>query len=146
MMTDFYYSWTPAERTWAGQHYDVAMSGSGSAWRAANPTVGHLTYALLWTTMHGGLDSSLGDRLLLPTCTSWFASHTQYSLEKAFVHKRGASFNSRRAVSTTIGWAPNRWAINPQDPGAIAYTVSRIQRSWPRMRMASSSTRPRPAT
>ena len=37
---------------------------------------------------------------------SWFASHTQYSLEKAFVHKRGATSSTRRAVSTTIGWAP----------------------------------------
>ena len=54
MMTDFYYSWTSTERAWAGAHYDYAMSGSTSAWLAVNPTVGHLPYALLWTTMTTG--------------------------------------------------------------------------------------------
>ena len=41
MMTDYYYAWTTTERAWAGAHYDFAMSGSGAAWRAVNPTVGH---------------------------------------------------------------------------------------------------------
>jgi hypothetical protein len=124
-MTDFYYSWTSTERAWAGAHYDVAMSGSGSAWRTANPTVGHLTYALLWTTVVGS-GSSLASGYY-SDMQSWFASHTQYSLEKAFVHKRGASFNqSGRVYYYRLG--AYRWAINPKDPGAIAYTVSRIQR------------------
>jgi hypothetical protein len=58
---------------------------------------------------------------------SWFASHTQYSLERAFVHKRGASFDKAgRVYYYRLG--AYRWAINPKDPGAIAYTVSRTQR------------------
>jgi hypothetical protein len=124
-MTDFYYSWTSSERTWAGQHYDMAMSGSGSAWRAVNPTVTHMSYALLWSMLVGSSGSLATG--YYSDMQSWFASHTQYSLEKAFVHKRGASFNqSGRVYYYRLGaW---RWAINPKDPGAIAYTVSRTQR------------------
>lgn len=125
MMTDFYYSWTSTERAWAGAHYDNAMSGSASAWKAANPTVGHLTYALLWTTTVGSTSSLQTG--YYADMTNWFASHTQYSLEKAFVHKAGASFNTAGRVYYNQ-WGSNRWAINPKDPGAIAYTVSRIQR------------------
>ncbi len=125
MMTDFYYSWTPTERAWAGAHYDMAMSGSGSAWRAANPTVGHLTYALLWSMLVGSSTSVATG--YYSDMQSWFASHTQYSLEKAFVHKRGASFNQAGRVHY-YRLGAYRWAINPKDPGAIAYTVSRAQR------------------
>jgi hypothetical protein len=125
MMTDYYYSWTSAERAWAGKHYDNALSGSGSAWRAANPTVGHLTYALLWTTIVGG-SSSLSTGYYADM-TTWFRAHPQYSLERAFAHRKGASFNSAGRVYYNH-WGSNRWAINPADAGAIAYTVSRIQR------------------
>jgi len=125
MMTDFYYSWTPAERTWAGQHYDYAMSGMGSAWRAANPAVGHLPYALLWTTIIGGA-AGLGSGYNADM-KAWFAAHPSYRLEKAFVHKRGYAADSAHRVFFNI-WGSNRWAINPADPGAIAYTVNRVQR------------------
>jgi len=124
MMTDFYYSWTPAERTWAGQHYDYAMSGSGSAWRAVNPTVGHLPYALLWTTIVGSTSLASG---YYPDMKSWFAAHPSYPLEKAFVHKKGYPADSAHRVYYNH-WGSNRWAINPADPGAIAYTVNRVQR------------------
>ena len=58
-MTDFYYGWTAAERTWAGQHYDLAMSGDGSAWQAANPAVRHMAYALEWSTEIDGGTSGI---------------------------------------------------------------------------------------
>jgi hypothetical protein len=125
MMTDYYYSWTSTERAWAGAHYDNAMSGSGSAWRSANPTVNHLTYALLWTTIVGGTGSLATG--YSTDMTTWFRAHPQYSIEKAFVHRKGASFNSAGRVYYNH-WGSNRWAINPADPGAIAYTISRIQR------------------
>jgi hypothetical protein len=124
MMTDFYYSWTPGERAWAGKHYDYAMSGSGSEWRAVNPGVGHLTYALLWNMISSGTTSLATG--YSSDMVSWFAAHPQYQLEKAFVHKAGASFNSSGRVRYT--WGSNRLAINPKDPGAIAYTISRVQR------------------
>ncbi|MEP7086974.1 MAG: hypothetical protein ABI884_06540, partial [Gemmatimonadota bacterium] len=86
MMTDFYYAWTTTERAWAGAHYDFAMSGTGSAWRAANPSVGHYPYALSWTTMttSGSLASSY-----YADMKSWFSTRPQFALEKAFVHKKG---------------------------------------------------------
>ena len=124
MMTDFYYGWTPAERAWAGAHYDDAMSGSGSAWRAVNPSVGHFPYALSWTTMtnSGGLASSY-----YADMKSWYATHTQYTLEKAFVHRKGASVDSAGRIFFNH-WGTNRWAINPADAGAIAYSVDRVRR------------------
>ena len=125
MMTDFYYSWTPAERTWAGQHYDFAMSGSGSAWRAVNPSVGHLKYALLWTMITAGTPGL--STIYYSDMKSWFGAHPQYRLEKAFVHKKGYAADSAHRVFYNH-WGTNRWAINPADPGAIAYTVSRVQR------------------
>jgi hypothetical protein len=125
MMTDFYYSWTSTERAWAGLHYDYAMSGSGSAWRAVNPTVGHLPYALLWTTIVGGSPSLATG--YYADMKSWFAAHPTYSREKAFVHKKGYPADSAHRVYYNH-WGSNRWAINPADPGAIAYTVSRVQR------------------
>jgi hypothetical protein len=124
MMTDYYYSWTTAERAWAGAHYDFAMSGSGAAWRAVNPTVGHYTYGLSWTTMTSG--TNLGTAYYADM-KSWYATHTQYSREKAFAHRYGSSGDSASRVFFSR-WGSNRWAINPADPGFIAYSVSRIQR------------------
>ena len=124
MMTDFYYSWTPAERTWAGQHYDYAMSGTGSAWRAANPSVGHLPYALLWTTIIKPSSPSIQTGYY-QDMKSWYAIHKTFSLEKAFVHRKGAAFDSAGRVG---GGSYGRWAINPADPGAMLYTVNRAQR------------------
>ena len=124
-MTDFYYNWTGSERSWAGQHYDMAMSGSSSAWRASNPTATHSTYALLWSMEAAGSPSVATN--YASDMKSWFASHPQYSLEKAFVHKRGALFNQAgRVYYYRLGGY--RWAINPKDAGATAYTVSRAQR------------------
>jgi len=125
MMTDFYYSWTTTERAWAGAHYDLAMSGNGSEWRAANPTIGHMTYALLWTTQYG-TSGSLATSYV-SDMTTWFHAHTQYSMEKAFVHKRGTSITAANRASYNH-WGTNRWIMNPADPGCIAYTASRIQR------------------
>ena len=124
MMTDYYYSWTTTERAWAGAHYDFSMSGSGSAWRAANPTVGHYPYALSWTTMTSSTNLATAYNADMK---SWYSTHTQYSREKAFVHRYGSIGDSASRVFFSR-WGSNRWAINPADPGLIAYTVSRIQR------------------
>ena len=124
MMTDFYYSWTTPERAWAGAHYDDAMSGTGSAWRAVNPTVGHYPYALLWTTIIGSGSLQTG---YYADMKSWFASHPQYALEKAFLHQLGTARDSAHRAPVTI-WGSKRWAVNPYDAGAIAYSVDRLQR------------------
>lgn len=127
MMTDFYYSWTPAERAWAGAHYDMAMSGSGPAWRAVNPTVSHYPYALLWTTMTPASGGSSIYSSYYSDMKSWYAGHRQYSLEKAFLHRKGVASDSAGRVTFTI-WGSNRWAINPADAGASAYSVDRMRR------------------
>lgn len=126
MMTDFYYGWTASERTWAGQHYDLAISGDGSAWQQANPTVRHLVYALLWTTKVG--DASSG-----PTTSyyqdmqTWYAAHTQYKIETAFLHAASAGKDSASRLALTI-WNSSRWAVNPADAGLRAYELDRFAR------------------
>ena len=124
MMTDFYYSWTTTERLWAGAHYDAAMSGSATAWHAADATVQHYPYALSWTTM---ISSSNPATAYYADMKSWYAAHTKYRLENAFVHRYGSSGDSASRVYFSR-WGSNRWAINPADPGAIAYHVNRIER------------------
>ena len=126
MMTDYIYTWTPTERAWAGAHYDMAMSGSGSAWRAVNPTVSHYPYSLLWTTMQPSSGSNIYTSYYADM-KHWYASHRQYAIEKAFLHKKGSSGDSASRVSFVI-WGSARWAINAADPGVRAYDVDRMQR------------------
>jgi len=124
MMTDFYYGWTTTERAWAGAHYDYAMGGSGTYWRAVNPTVGHYPYALSWTmvTTASGLGTAYYSDM-----KSWYGVHPQFAIEKAFAHKKGSVGDSASRVFFSR-WGSHRWAINPADPGAIAYSVNRVQR------------------
>jgi hypothetical protein len=124
MMTDYYYSWTTTERAWGGAHYDFSMSGSGSAWRAVNSTVGHYPYALSWTTMTSSVNLATA---YTADMKSWYATHTQYSREKAFVHRYGSSGDSASRVFFNR-WGSARWAMNPADPGFIAYSINRLQR------------------
>jgi len=125
MMTDFYYSWTPAERQWAGLHYDYAMSGSGTAWRSANPTVGHLPYTLEWTVI-ASRAGSLGTGYY-SDMVAWYAAHPSYNLESAFLHNGGTVRDSAHRKVVAI-WDSQRWVINPADEGARAYQVDRFQR------------------
>ena len=124
-MTDFYYSWTGTERTWAGQHYDMAMSGSGPAWHAANPTATHSTYALLWTMVVARLAS---------LATNYYLRHAELvRVAPAVFAREGLRAQARRIVDQSgrvyyYRLGGYRWAINPKDAGAIAYTVSRAQR------------------
>ena len=128
MMTDFYYGWNPGERTWAGQHYDYAMSGSGSAWRAVNPTVGHLPYTLEWSVIIPNAHStaSLGT-VYYNDMVAWYHNHASYSIETAFVHRGGSARDSASRTVVLI-WDSQRWIINPADAGALAYQVDRFQR------------------
>jgi hypothetical protein len=124
MMTDFYYGWNSAERSWAGQHYDYAMSGSGSAWRAVNPTVGHLPYTLEWTTIIAGQSLTTS---YYPDMVAWYHAHPSYSIEKAFLHRAGSAGDSAARAIVRI-WDSQRWIINPGDEGARLYQVDRFQR------------------
>jgi len=127
MMTDFYYSWTSEERAWAGAHYDLAMSGSGSAWTAANPTVGHLPYTIEWTVIIPGTESAGLTTTYYADMVAWYRAHTSLSLETAFLHAAGARRDSAGRAIVTI-WGSRRWMINPADPGALQYQTDRYAR------------------
>ena len=129
MMTDFYYKWTPAERSWAGRHYDFAMSGNLSAWKSANPTVQHYEYALLQATVlpkvagKGDLQSGWSRDV-----ATWYAAHPEYTLERGFLHQAGQPADSAHRLKPW-GWATPTWIINPADPGMIAYSRDRLKRA-----------------
>jgi hypothetical protein len=127
MMTDFYYNWTPTERAWAGQHYDFAMSGDGSAWTAANATVQQYPYTLLWTTQIPG---SVGVNITgayYGDMVQWYAAHPGYHLENAWLHVRGVTPDSANRLVVHI-WDSSRWILNAADAGARAYTADRYAR------------------
>ena len=128
LVTDFYYHWTSAERTWAGQHYDAALSGNGDAWRASNAGVTHLPYTLFWTvlTPESSGDKSSISSIYYSDMQQWYAAHTQYRMEDAFLHSSTAKSLATR-VKVMI-WDSDRYLINPADPGARAYTVDRYRR------------------
>jgi hypothetical protein len=127
LATDFYYNWTPTERSWAGQHFDAALSGDGAAWRAVNPGVTQMPYTLFWTVLTPGsssrpsLSSSYYDDM-----KRWYRAHPEYRLEDAFLHASTPKRSSTRLRAHI--WDSNRWMINPSDPGARAYTVDRYRR------------------
>jgi Bacterial Ig-like domain (group 2) len=127
--TDFYYSWNSSERTWAGQHYDLAMSGIGSAWKAVNPTVQHYPYILLgFTVLPAATPStSLPATQWYDDAVQWYAAHTQYNIETAFLHRLGQPADLAHRLSP-YGWSTYTWVINPGDPGLIAYQTDRIRR------------------
>jgi hypothetical protein len=128
LITDFYYHWTPDQRSWAGQHFDAALSGSGDAWRAANPSVTHLPYTLFWTVL---TPESSNDKFSLSSIyysdmEKWYAAHPEYEMEDAFLHTSTSKSLATR-VKVMI-WDSDRYLINPADPGARAYTVDRYVR------------------
>jgi hypothetical protein len=127
LITDFYYHWTPDQRTWAGQHFDASLSGNGPAWHAANPTVTHLPYTLFWTvlTPESSTKQSLSS-IYYYDMEQWYAAHPQYRMEDAFLHT-----STTKSLATRVKvmiWDSDRYLINPADPGARAYTVDRYVR------------------
>ena len=127
--TDFYYSWNSSERAWAGQHYDLAMSGSDAAWKATNPTVQHYTYVLLQATVLPAStpSNSVPESQWYDDAVRWYAVHTQYNIETAFLHRIGQPADAAHRLKP-FGWDTYTWIINPADPGLIAYQTDRFRR------------------
>jgi hypothetical protein len=128
-VTDFYYSWNGTERDWAAKHYDLAMSGSLSIWKAGNPAVQHYMYVLLQGTI---LPSSTPSNGVPATqwyddAVRWYAAHTQYNIETAFLHRAGQPADFEHRLKP-FGWDTYVWVINPSDPGLIAYQTDRFRR------------------
>lgn len=127
LATDFYYNWTPDQRAWAGEHFDAALSGNTDAWHAANSTVTQLPYTLLWTVLTPGNDSKpYLSSTYYDDMKEWYAAHTEYRLEDAFLHSSTSKSESTR-LKVRI-WDSYRWMINPSDAGARAYTIDRYRR------------------
>ncbi len=127
LATDFYYLWTPEQRAWAGQHFDAALSGNTDAWFAANPTVTQLPYTLFWTLLTPDNDSKpYLSSTYYDDMKQWYASHTEYRLEDAFLHSSTSKSEATR-LKVHI-WDSDRWMINPSDAGARAYTIDRYRR------------------
>jgi hypothetical protein len=127
LTTDFYYSWTPDLRAWAGQHFDAALSGSSAAWLSANPSVTQLPYTLFWSLLTPGNDSKpYLSSTYYDDMKSWYAEHGEYRLEDAFLHSSTSKSASTRLKAHI--WDSDRWMINPSDPGARAYTIDRYRR------------------
>jgi len=126
MMTDFYYGWTSAERSWAGDHYDLAMSGDGSAWQSANPDIRHLPYALEWATEIDGGAAGTATQFYLDM-QQWYAAHPQYNIETGFLHVPNAPVDSAHRL-VIFTWGTHKWPINPADAGMRAYEIDRLTR------------------
>jgi hypothetical protein len=128
-MTDFYYSWNGSERTWAGQHYDLAMSGNVTAWKTANPGVRHYSYVLLQGTILPAATPSQGAPATqwYDDAVRWYSTHRQYDIETAFLHEAGQPSDAAHRLKP-FGWATYTWIINPADAGLIAYQTDRFRR------------------
>ena len=128
-VTDFYYAWNGSERQWSAQHYDLAMSGNGSAWKAINPAVQHYAYVLLQGTLLPSSTPSDGAPFTqwYDDAVRWYATHTQYNIETAFLHRAGQPATLANRLRP-FGWDTYIWIINPGDPGVIAYQTDRFRK------------------
>jgi len=124
--TDFYARYAkPEDRNaviaFLAPRLDGVMSGSRDLWRAANPTIMHFPYVLLYTLVQpgqkGSLDNSYADM------QRWYGSHQKYELENAFLHRGGHDAQHRVAMKI---WDTMRWALNPGDEGQRLYQVGRL--------------------
>jgi hypothetical protein len=134
MVTDFrtHYVKNPQARAqevaWSARHFDFLMSGDPVAYRATNPSITYLPYALDWDPKvpHPGLDPALATNFV-GDMQDWFAHHPQYVLERAFLHRAGEPVSPSSRIQFKL-WGAERWVINPGDPGARAYQADRIRR------------------
>jgi hypothetical protein len=126
--TDFYSRYaSPADRAttiaFLAPRLDGVMSGSREQWRAANSTIKHFRYTLLYTIIQPGQKGSLDDTF--SGMQQWYASHPRYEPENAFLHRGGHDAAHRVQVKI---WDSMRWAMNPSDEGQRAFQIDRIVR------------------
>jgi hypothetical protein len=124
--TDFYARYAkPADRdaviAFLAPRLDGVMGGSRDLWRAANPTIMHFPYTLLYTLIQPGQKGSLDSTY--PDMQRWYDSHQKYQLENAFLHRGGHDAQHRVTVKI---WDSMRWALNPGDEGQRQFQVERL--------------------
>ena len=134
--TDFCYCWDkPGAKAAAALRYDQEMSGDLASWQALNPTMERLRYSLMQTTFTeepdtlGKLDPDGITGRWQFDAREWFRAHPEYQYESMWLHDTttGTPADSVHRLRRLI-WANYRYAINPLDPGARAYTVDRLRR------------------
>lgn len=116
------------EIAWSARHFDWLMSGDPVAYRSTNPAITYLVYALDWDPMvpRPGMEPQLASNFVADM-QDWFSRHPQYSLERAFLHRAGEAVSPSSRIQFNL-WGAQRWVINPGDPGARAYQLSRLRR------------------
>lgn len=139
--TDFCYCWDGARgaaaRAWAASRYDLVMSGSPPAWVALNPSLTQLRYALMQTSFseepdrYGKTDGNSLTGKWQYDARQWFSVHPEYDYESMWLHRADSAgttpADSAHRLRQMI-WNNWRYAINPMDPGARAYTIDRLVR------------------
>lgn len=130
--TDFYSRYaSPSDQhatlTFLGARLDGVMGGPRDQWKAVNPTILHFPYALQFTVQQPG-QKNASDNIAssyFADMLQWYASHRQYDIENAFLHRGGHDVAHRVQVKI---WDSQRFAINPADAGQRAYQVDRLSR------------------
>jgi hypothetical protein len=130
--TDFYTRYESAADqratlSFLGARLDGVMSGPGNQWKAADPTILHIPYALQFT-VPSPEQKSIRDNLAsayFADMQRWYTAHPQYDIENAFLHRGGHDGAHRVRVKI---WDSMRYAVNPGDLGQRAYQVDRLQR------------------
>jgi len=130
--TDFYSRYaSPADQRatydFLGPRLDGVMSGPRDKWKAANSTIKHFAYALQFTVPMPGQAKANSDPAsgYYSDMERWYASHKQYDMENAFLHRGGHDAAHRVQVKI---WDSMRYGMNPGDPGHRAYQVDRLSR------------------
>lgn len=134
MVTDFRTGYVSSasqrstERSWTAAHFDFVMGGDAQQYKALNPAIRVIPYALDWAVMQPGEQKSAGlASSYYGDMQQWYAAHPQFQLEKAFLHLAGSDASPATRLQFT-SWGSKRWAINPGDSGARAYVQDRIRR------------------
>ncbi len=130
--TDFYSRYaSPSDQRatidFLGARLDGVMSGPRDVWKAVDPTILHFPYALQFTVQMPGQKGS-SDNIASGYFTDmqqWYASHRQFDIENAFLHRGGHDAAHRVQVKI---WDSMRYAINPGDAGQRAYQIDRLRR------------------
>jgi len=130
--TDFYTRYESAADqrvtiSFLGARLDGDMGGPRDKWKAVNPTILHVPYALQYTVALPG-QKTISDNIAsgyFADMQRWYAAHPQYDIESAFLH-RGAH-DAEHRVQVKI-WDSMRYGVNPGDAGQLAYQIDRLQR------------------
>ena len=128
MVTDFYYGIASSERDFIARHFDGAISGDRATFVGRNATGTHVPYALNWNLIfdppHDDLMTSF-----YPDMKRWYAAHSQYRLEGAFIHKAGSAGDSASRVVTSTWPGERFWVLNGADEGLREYQRNRVARA-----------------